>query len=236
MKNYNFFLKKQRITTIAGILLIVALFILFSILSKIYLEDLRAFIVKDSYGMILYVILLLVESIIGPLSFLPLVAVASNLWGWVVTGFLNWFAWVLGAVIVFVVSRKYGKCFIENIFSIDKVIEIESYIPQKGYFWSLIFWRMVLPADLLNYGLGLLSDIDFKTYFLTTIIGIAPFSFIIAYFGILSTIYQLIGFLVGILVLSLALRFSSKSKSRQRRKEELEKKFKNNERETCKIK
>ena len=76
------------------------------------------FIVKGVTGIVVYVLIEITSIVIAPVTTLPLIAVASNLWGWINAGLISIFAWTIGAWIAFVISRKYGVRIIKKFISI----------------------------------------------------------------------------------------------------------------------
>ncbi len=205
-------MKRKNIKSILGILLALVLFVIFSQLTQYYEAEIKDLIINDYYGMFAYVFLMIFETIVAPMSFIPLIGVGSALWGTFIVGLLNWIAWIIGSVIVFYLSRKYGRELIGNLVSLEKIHEIESYVPKENIIISLILWRMVLPVDLLNYALGLFSNISFRIYLFTGIIGLIPLAFGLAYIGSLQIIYQVLGLLIGIVILLIGIELSKKNK------------------------
>ena len=104
----------------------------------------------------------------------------------------------------FFLCRKYGVYLIKKFVSLKEIQKLESKIPKENLFFDLILLRMIIPVDVLSYALGLLTKINFRTYALTTIIGIIPFAFVFSYLGTISWIYQIIGFIaIGFVIVFL---------------------------------
>lgn len=191
----------KRIKGILEALAIVIVFLFFSYLIQRNLKFLEGLVTNNFIGMFIYFLLEVLSIVIAPVTTLPLVIVASNLWGGFLTGILNVVGWTIGAWIAFVIARRYGVKIVKKFISIKKVNEIEKRIPKKHLFWSVVLLRTVIPADILSYALGVFTRMSTKSYLLATFIGIIPFAFIWAYFGGINFYYQLILFLVvGILI------------------------------------
>lgn len=235
MNNKKKVFTKKRLLSIFGFILIIALFIILSNLTKNYSDYIRNFIGDDYLGMIIYVFLIALEGILAPLSFIPLIAIASNLWGWVVTGILNFIGWSIAAVFVYWFVRRYGICLIRNIIPLEKIAVIDSYIPENHIFLSLIFLRIIFPSDVLNYAISLLTNIKFKIYFWSALIGGIPFSFGIAYLGVIPLAYQISFFSAGIFFIFIVIYFASKNKKRIKRLKKIEKRIKKEQAEACDI-
>jgi len=65
-------------------------------------------------------------------------------------------------------------------------------------FWGVVFLRMVIPVEILSYGLGLFSRINFWKYTFASALGLLPVSFLFGYFGEIPFTYQII---IGLCVL-----------------------------------
>ena len=192
----------KRIKGILEVLVVVIVFLFFSYLIQSNLEFLGEFVTNDFVGMLIYFLLEVLSIVIVPVTTLPLVVIASNLWGGFLTGVLNVVGWTIGGWIAFMIARKYGVKIVKKFISIKKINEIENKIPKEHLFWSVILLRVVIPMDILSYALGIFTRMNVGSYLLATFIGIIPFAFIWAYFGGINFYYQLILFLiVGILIL-----------------------------------
>ncbi len=138
---------------------------------------------------------------VAPVSALPLLPIASNVFGWVVAGWLSVVGWLIGSAIAFILSRRYGRPLVEKVVSLDKIGKIEKMIPEENLFWSIVFLRMSVPVDILSYVLGLFSHVKFRTYMLASLIGIIPFAFVFSYLGTLGIYYQLLALLIALIII-----------------------------------
>ena len=136
-----------------------------------------------TYASFAYIIANIASIVIAPLTVLPLIPVASSIFGPSTSAILSIIGWTLGAMIAFLIARHAGRPILEKFASLDKIRKIEKYIPQDVHFFTILILRMLLPVDALSYALGFFSRIDFWKYSLATLIGVAPFSFIFAYAG-----------------------------------------------------
>jgi uncharacterized membrane protein YdjX (TVP38/TMEM64 family) len=192
----------KRIKRIIEVLVAVIVFLLFSYIIQYNLEYLEKLITNNLVGMLIYLSLEILSIVIAPVTTLPLIIIATNLWGWFLTGILNILGWFLGSWIAFLIARKYGIKIVKRFISIEKIHRIENKIPKERLFWSVVLLRMVVPADILSYAIGIFTRMSKKSYLLATLIGITPFAFIWAYFGGIKIKYQIILFLaIGILIL-----------------------------------
>jgi uncharacterized membrane protein YdjX (TVP38/TMEM64 family) len=129
----------------------------------------------------IYVLAAVLETVVAPISTIPLIPVASTLWGPFVTSLLTIFAWSLGSTIAFYIARKYGKPFIRRFVNIKSVEKFEKALSEEYLFWNILFLRMAIPFDFFSYAVGLFSSIRLGHYILATVVGIAPFVFILSY-------------------------------------------------------
>ncbi|MBU2104213.1 MAG: VTT domain-containing protein [Nanoarchaeota archaeon] len=193
---------KSETKSIIGLLLIVIFFVFFSYLVQTNLKFVESLIVNDFLGIFVYVFLAIMSVVIAPVASVFLMPVASNLWGVFLTGILSIVGWSIGSYIAFVLARKYGIDLIKRFVSLEQIYEFEKRIPSQNIFWIVVLIRMITPPDFTSYAIGLFSKIKTAPYMIATIIGLAPFSFVLAYLGVVPFIYQIIGFLlIGIFVL-----------------------------------
>lgn len=192
----------KRIKGLIEIISIAIIFLIFSYIIQINLEYFENLVSNDLIGMLVYVLIEIASIVIAPVTTLPLVAVASNLWGWVLTGILNVIGWMIGAWIAFLIARKYGILVVKKFISIGKVHEIEKRVPKEHLFWSVVLFRVIIPIDILSYALGIFTKMSMRSYLLATLIGMIPFAFAWAYFGVIKFEYQvMLFFIAGILIL-----------------------------------
>lgn len=181
------------------LLLFLLIFIFLSFLFQKYEEIISTYLKPNSTGVIIYILIGIFTTVFAPLSSLPFLPLAVILWGWVIAGVLTTISWTLGSLIAFFLARKFGRKFVLKLIPEESIKKYEDLIPEKNLFLGIVFLRMILPADILSYILGLLSRISYKLYTTATIIGIMPFAFILSYLGSLSLIQQLFFFtIIGI--------------------------------------
>lgn len=183
---------KEFLSTIFGVAGIVVLFVLVSVIADKYQTEMQALVSDESaLGMAAYVALTIFAVVIAPVSTLPLIPIASAMWGWVISGMLSVVGWTLGAQIAFFLARRFGKPFLRKIISLEKLEKYEKRIPEENMFWTVLFLRMAVPVDVLSYALGLFSRMKSVPYFFATLIGVTPFAFVFAYAGTLPFLYQM---------------------------------------------
>ena len=188
---------KNTILSILGIATILILFILASFIVHTYESEINMLTERGgAFGMIAYIFIVVLAIVIAPISTVPLIPIASSLWGWFMAGVLSITGWAIGAQIAFHLARRFGKPLVEKLISIEKLTKFEERFSKEHIFWTIVFLRIVIPVDILSYAIGLFSNIKSSMYFFATVIGILPLAFVFAYAGTLTVWLQLIVFLV----------------------------------------
>src|SRR3989344_176257 len=157
-----------KIKSLLEILAIILLFALSSYLVRQNIDFLKSAIGND-FGILFYILIAIFAVVVAPISMMPLIPLASNVFGWIYAAIFSIVGWALGSFIVFFISRKYGVPLIKKFVSLEK---LENKIPKENLFLDLILLRMIIPVDILSYAISLFTKINFRTYALTTIIGI----------------------------------------------------------------
>lgn len=152
---------------------------------------------KNVLGFISYIALMVLATIVAPLSTLPMMPIAVGIWGSFTTALLSVVGWSLGALIAFYISKTYGRPVALKFISEEHINRIDEKIPENhNQLISIILLRMVVPVDILSYTLGLFPRISWKNYTVGSVLGVVPFSFIFAYLGGLSVQAQILGLLI----------------------------------------
>ena len=206
MKTY-----KQKLKAGFYILLIAVFFILSSYIIQKNLINLE---ISKNFGALIYIFITIIAIVIAPISMIPLIPIAANLFGWFLTAIYSIIGWTIGSFIAFFLAQNYGKPLIKKFISLKKIEKLEKYIPQENIFWSVVFLRIVIPVDILSYALGLFSNMKKRSFVLATIIGILPFAFIFSYLGGLPVIYQIFGLILGIFIFLIGVSIAVKKQKR----------------------
>ena len=189
---------KNTKSDLAKLLLIIGLFIVAIVLSQYYKDEIAEYLDFGYWGMLIYVLLATSSTVLAPINTLPLIPIATTLWGGFISALLSITAWTLGAIIAFILARKFGKPFIEKHYSLEKISRYEKILGNKYVFWNIVFLRIMIPVDILSYAIGLFTSVKLSIYSLATLIGVSPFAFLLAYSANFPLLLQ-IG--VGALVL-----------------------------------
>ena len=211
--------KNDEINALIGILIIILLFVLTSYYVNSNIEYIQKAIGFSYMGMIIYVLISILSIVVAPISAIPLLPLATGLYGWFLAGTLSVIGWTIGAIISFQISRKYGVDLVKKIIPLKKITNFEKFIPEEHLFLTVVFLSMVVPVDGLSYFMGLFSKMSLKSFTFATIIGIIPFSFILAYSGTLPLEYQLIFSSIGLSVILIGLLIAQHKKNIKNKKE-----------------
>ncbi|NPE26468.1 TVP38/TMEM64 family protein [Methanococcoides sp. SA1] len=187
---------------LAGILSVFLLMSAFVVLSYFVQGNIEFFevLVSDNYwGLIVFVLLNFVGIIVAPVTVIPLIVIVTSIWGGLVAAFATLVAWVLGSVVAFLLARKIGVPIVSRFISMDELYRFEERFGFVGSFWGVVFLRMVVPVEILSYGLGLGSRIGFWKYTLASVLGLMPVCLIFGYLGMIPIIYQIV---LGLILLN----------------------------------
>jgi len=214
--------RKEQILAIIGIVFIIILFLVTSYLVQRNFNSLRNLIVGFGiYGMLAYILLLIIGVVVAPISVFPVIPLVSRLYGWFIAGILSIVGWTLGSLIAFIIARNYGSPLVRKLVSLEDIDRYEKMIPEENIFWSIVFLRISVPIDALSYILGLVSHIKLRTYIFATLIGVSPGAFIFAYIGTFPVIYQIVAFLAALVILLTGLKIRQVYRLKKKLKENI---------------
>ncbi len=206
-------IKNNDIKNLISFLLLAIIFIIISIIVKQNIEPIKSFIGSVDFiiGASIYILIAFITTVIAPLSSVPFMLIASNAWGWQVTGILSFFSWSLGSLAAFFIAVKFGKPLIKKFVSLDKLEKYERRMPKENIFWTIVLLRVLIPVDILSYALGIFTKVSYKVYMSATMLGIMPGAFILAYIGIIDIKKQIILFISFSILASLMLLLRQKT-------------------------
>lgn len=141
------------------------------------------FIANDIIGIMSFILVFALITILVPLTALPLIIPGSVIFGSFFVSIYSIIGWTIGASVAFLIARHLGKSALSYFISIKKIEQYEMRFSNRIKFLGLVLLRMIMPVDLLSYAVGLFSKIRFTIYITATILGISPFAFIFAYAG-----------------------------------------------------
>jgi uncharacterized membrane protein YdjX (TVP38/TMEM64 family) len=158
------------------------------LVSVLYLPDLIAVTAdvldeNSALAGLLYVVVMAAGIVVLPFSSLPLLPFAAAAWGVLLGGTLSVIGWWAGALIAFVISRRLGRPVLLRLVGAERLESWEERVPGHASFVGIIIMRMVLPVEIPSYILGLTEAVRFPAYALASLIGIAPFAYVLLAMG-----------------------------------------------------
>jgi len=196
-------------TNILYLLFLAVIFLLVSFFVQENYEMLEIMIQEYSsgVGMLVYVFLAFITTVVAPLTSVPLIPLASALWGWQVAGILNLVGWGLGSYIAFKIAQRYGRPVVKRFVSLEKIEKYENRMPKEHIFWTIVFLRIIIPVDLLSYALGIFTKVNINVYIAATLVGMAPGSFILSYVGTVPFKNQMVFFGIFFVIIWIIIYF-----------------------------
>jgi uncharacterized membrane protein YdjX (TVP38/TMEM64 family) len=194
---------KLKLWGFAGVFVLISVFILLSYFVQNNFEFFERLVADNLWGLFIYGLLNFLGIVIAPITVIPLIAVITGIWGPVVASLVSWLAWMLGSIVAFWIARKFGVPIVGRFISMDDLYKFEDKFSILRSFWGIVILRMIIPVEVLSYGLGLFSRISFWKYTLASAIGLLPVTFLLGYLGVVPFIYQVVlglVVLIGILV------------------------------------
>ncbi|MFB6246817.1 MAG: VTT domain-containing protein [Candidatus Pacearchaeota archaeon] len=149
---------------------------------------------------------------------MPLFPIATGIWGVIPTALLSLLGWLSGAMVAFLLARKYGIPLVKKIFPLREIERYQKHIPQENLLLGLIFLRIALNFDIINYLLGLFKHIKTRTFFGSILVVFTLYSFAFAYIGSLPWQWQIISFVIGSLVVLTSWQIYKKRNSKSNKK------------------
>lgn len=186
---------KKNLKALTSLVLVVLLFILASYLVSVF--DFTKHLDNSYPAVLIYILLLISETVFAPVSAIPFIPLASSLFGIFLTIIYTTIGWSLGSLIAFSLAQNYGKPLVEKLVSLKKTEAIPEEIPDKHLIVSLAILKIVLPTDFLNYALGFLTSVKKFDFFIASIISSFFFATFFSYIGTIDFYAQVIVFVVG---------------------------------------
>jgi len=98
----------SKLKALLELFIIAVIFIVLTYVVQSNIEFFEMSIGKNVYGILVYLLVIVIAMVVAPISSIPLIPLISNTWGWKVTGALNLIGWTLGGVVVFFICRRWG--------------------------------------------------------------------------------------------------------------------------------
>jgi len=202
---YDLVVVTSRLREYVSIAIVAAGLLTAVFLVRWFATPIRTFIDDHTFwGLGLYIGLNIVDAVAAPGATLPLIPVAVRVWGRVPAAAATTAGWTAGSLVAFAIARRWGAPIVRKLTSLERLRAMRRFIPED-LFWSIVLVRLVLPMDVISYGLGLFTDISWASYAVATALGLTPSAFLLAYFGKLPNGYEIIAFAVATMAVIAAL-------------------------------
>lgn len=210
-------IKNENLKNSVALLLLGVIFLITSYLVKENLDFLKLLMsgYPSALGMFIYIFLGFLATVAAPLTAMPLIPLASNLWGWQVAAMLNIIGWGAGSFAAFYIANRFGRPLVKKFISLEKVDKLEKRMPKDNIFWTIVFLRIIIPVDILSYALGIFTKTNYKIYISATVLGITPFSIFFSYAGTMNLKTQMAIFIVIFIILSSVFLLSHQTTSNE---------------------
>lgn len=165
--------------------IIAALIVYYIFKDNISLEEFRSVI--DGFGIwapLVFIILFTIGSMFIPST--PFMAAAGIFFGFKYGIIYISIGGILSAVLMFFISRKLGRHWVEGILQKDHMKKLDGYnkrLEDGGAVWDIFILRvMPMPFNVLNILMGV-SRISAQEYIVGTVFGLIPSNVIVVYAG-----------------------------------------------------
>lgn len=159
--NMEKFVKEQIFNIIGGIILIIGIILGFIGYQKGYFNSIESFrdliLAKGAWGPLVFmgiqIIQIIVPVIPGGLTCAAGVVIFGAFWGFI----YNYISICLGSILVFFISRTFGRSAVIRIFGKDRYDKYREKVNEDRYdkFFALAIFLPVAPDDFLCYMTGL---------------------------------------------------------------------------------
>jgi uncharacterized membrane protein YdjX (TVP38/TMEM64 family) len=182
--------KLRKVVFISFLVLIIGLIVLFEILGyDVKAEDIRQY-VKDFgvWAPLIFIILYSLGTFFIPAT--PFMLAAGILFGFQYGLIYTVVSGLLSSTIVFIISRKLGKTWVEKILEHKYLKYLNKYNQrlERGAIWDIMLLRMtpIMPFNALNVLMGV-SRITTRDYIIGTLLGLIPSNVLTVYVGAFIT-------------------------------------------------
>lgn len=108
-------------------------------------------------------------------SSIVIVPLAVFAWGNIITFVLLLSGWFVGAIIIYLLGKSFGRTVIEYVVPAKKIAVYEHLISRETEILDVILFKFVLPSEIPSFFLGLVHY-PFKKYILVIFISELPFA------------------------------------------------------------
>jgi len=177
---------------------------IFDFLSTIDVDEVRAFVSSFSiYAPLVFVLLQISQAVIAPIPGFVFTIAGAILFGPLVGGIYTILGSMIGAVVCFLIARKYGRPFVEKITKHEGLESLDYFFEKRGFILTFLLRAVpVVSFGLMSYLFGVTS-VRFKDYVLGTFLGLIPVTIFYTYVGYILLENPQISIIMGIVMLIL---------------------------------
>jgi len=135
---------------------------------------------RQFLGMLIFIGLAAISSMLSPFSSIPLVPVAAMLWGNIYASLLLVIGWLIGHIFTYAIGRYAGYPIAKRLIPFAKIEGYRGNFSPRSEFILVLLFRLSMPAEIPGYVLGIIRY-NFGKYFLATLISEFPFGFLVVY-------------------------------------------------------
>ena len=173
---------RRRILSVLGLIGAVGLITLEFVTGDLDVEDIREWI-RDlgPWGPILLILVLAFAMVVAPIPNPPFMIAAGIAWGTFLGVVYAVIGQLLGSMIIFVLSRRFGRRFIPRLVGAEAAERIDKLALQMGP--QLVFWWRMMPVsfDFAAYAAGL-TTMSFRKFVLLVGLGsIVPTTVVVSF-------------------------------------------------------
>lgn len=135
------------------------------------------------FAIVIFVLLVILEVVLAPIPPFVLYVAGGILFGALAGGILTLLGNVIGAVVAFMIARKFGRNLVEKKINNSLRKRFDRFSQKYGG-WALFILRLnpFTTSDLFSYLAGL-TKMKLKTLIISTTLGLIPLIFIQTYLG-----------------------------------------------------
>jgi len=174
----------RRIIILSGVAIIIAfLFWYSSVLQEVFyavVDFLGELALQNEFlAIMVFILTAALAALISPLTNIPLVPIATLIWGPFLTTIFLLVGWLVGDIIAYVIGRHLGHKIVCYIVSAEKLEEWSNVVKKHTNFRRALFLRVALPAEL-GYAFGIIRY-HFGYFMLITFFAELPLAIVSTY-------------------------------------------------------
>lgn len=134
-------------------------------------------------GPFLVILIIILEVVVAPVPGSVIAVASGYAFGPFLGTIYSYTGNVIGSLIAFYLSRKYGRALVEQIISKKRLNQYDAFISHRG---KIVIWLAylfpVLPSDLVSFASGL-TAISRREFIFIVCLGFLPNMILLNYFG-----------------------------------------------------